>query len=132
MPKIGNLISKLQIEGKTFNNPQWWSTKSKLKSSIKSMENFKTHLNAKNFYTVNKNDSQTAEMLIRSFKSDLDAPKYGEFASWNPMFKKEKNMVVYPDQDTFLTIPTRQDNIVKKSHRDISDLNILKHIKLPF
>lgn len=96
MPKIGNLISKLQINGKTFEKPEWWSTKHKLKCNIRDAENFKEAMHARTTFRVNSREDIPADLYIREMQAALDSPQFKELAPWNPIFNKTKNIITYP------------------------------------
>ena len=104
MSKIGNLISKLQIDGKTFKNPEWWSTKHKLKCNVRDNEEFVTRVDLKKSYQVNSETEMPSDLLISEMRAALDSPRFSEFAPWNPVFRKSnpiitlrKEKVVKPD-----------------------------------
>ena len=75
MPKIGNLISKLQINGKTFEKPEWWSTKHKLKCEVRNTEQFKEAMNARTTLHVNSGTHITVDLYIKELQASLDFPQ---------------------------------------------------------
>ena len=95
MPKIGDLISKLQINGKTFEKPEWGSTTHKLKCQIRNAENFKEAMHARTTFSVNSGVDIPADLYIREMRDSLDSPRYKELAPWNPIFNKPKNIITY-------------------------------------
>ncbi len=95
MPKIGDLVSKLQIKDKTFKNPEWWSTKHKLKRNLRENEEYIEKLNARTTLKINSGDDISSDTFIREMQASLDSPRYGELAPWNPIFNKSKNIIIF-------------------------------------
>ncbi len=94
MAKIGDLVTKLQIGEKTFKNPEWWSTQHKLKREVKQEELFKPKINTAT-YSVNSFKNLSADTFVKELKSNLDFPRYKEFAPWSSMFNKYKNIIIF-------------------------------------
>ena len=93
MPKIGDLVSKLQIDGKTFKNPEWWSTKHKLKCSVRGK--YLEKVNARTTLRINSGEDISSDSFIREMEAELDSSKYKELAPWNPIFNKQKNIITF-------------------------------------
>ena len=122
MPKIGNLITKLQINGKTFEKPEWWSTKHKLKCNLRDAENFKETMHARTTYQINSGNDIPADLFIREMQASLDSPSYKELAPWNPIFNKQKNIITYPKTrriDNIADELPEQTNSVNTAQLDI-------------
>ncbi len=94
MPKIGDLVSKLQVGNKTFKNPEWWSTQHKLKKDAKLAELLKVKLDIAEFST-NKQVEESFNLKIHNMMANIDIPKYNEFAPWSNIFKKTKSIVLF-------------------------------------
>lgn len=95
MAKIGDLVSKLQIGERTFKNPEWWSTQHKLKCQIKEENILNPRLSVMNSYKVCDENSISSDEFVRHLQSELDNPKYKEYAPWSNIFDKAKNLIVF-------------------------------------
>ena len=102
MPKLSSMIGSLSIDGKDFKNPEWWAAKHKINREIKKetkriemLNSIKA--NARFSGTCEKSSLAplSADEFIRSMKTQLDSPKFSEFAPWNPMFKNSKNIITF-------------------------------------
>lgn len=94
MPKIGDLVSKLQVGNKTFKNPEWWSTQHKLKKDAKLAELLKVKIDIAEF-SVNKSVQELADVTTNNMLANLDMFKYREFAPWSNIFKKTKSIILF-------------------------------------
>lgn len=95
MAKIGNLVSKLQINGKTFQQPEWWSTQHKLTKHVKEMEIFKVKIDTNTSFTVNSGNNLASDKFIRELQTKLDSKQYSELAPWNSIFNKAKPIILF-------------------------------------
>ena len=94
MAKIGDLVTKLQIDGRTFENPEWWFTQHKLKKQIKQEDMFRTKIGAA-LYRVNSGNNLSADTFTKQLKASLDSPKYKDLAPWNKIFNIGKNIIIF-------------------------------------
>ena len=100
MPRLSEAISTLKIDGKTFTSPEWWSSKHKLTRQVKN-ENLTKELIQKHTQKlvgsleVNTLESQpSADVYVRQMQTLLDTDKYGDFAPWNPIFRKSRPIFI--------------------------------------
>ncbi len=95
MPKLSLMVSKLQVDGKTFNNPEWWSSKHKLTKKVKKAQIVESI--AKDYvkgklrsvcYRLNSAEEERVDAYVRQMSTLLDYPQYTEYAPWSPVFRK--------------------------------------------
>ena len=100
MVKLSEAISTLKIDGKTFTNPEWWSSKHKLtrqvKNEVLTKELIQKHTERLvGSLEVNTLESQpSTDVYIREMQTLLDTDKFSEFAPWNPVFRKTKPIFI--------------------------------------
>ena len=102
MPKLSSMIGSLSIDGKNFKNPEWWATKHKINREIKKearrtemLNSIKANAQFSVSYVKTSLAPLSADEYIRSMKTQLDNPKFSEFAPWNPMFRNSKNIITF-------------------------------------
>ena len=102
MPKLSSMIGSLSIDGKNFKNPEWWAAKHKINREIKKetkhiemLNSIKANAQFSVSYAKTNLAQLSADEFIRSMKTQLDSPKFSEFAPWNPMFKNSKNIITF-------------------------------------
>jgi hypothetical protein len=87
MAKIGDLISLLKVNQKVYKNPQWWNTQHQIQKEIKLNNLLKPNANFKTSYYV------TSSTGFDSFTKDQH--KLPEYASWAPIFRRAKTIVLF-------------------------------------
>jgi hypothetical protein len=95
MPKLSLLVSKLNVDGKTYNNPEWWASKHKITRKVKReqiyndliQQHIKGKLDTSVSYRLN-GEAETADSYVKRMSTLLDVPQYSEYAPWNPVFRK--------------------------------------------
>ena len=97
MPKIGDLISSLEIKGKKMEAPDWWATKHKLKKEAQSMEMTRAKLDLQKSYEVNSANDISAEEYAAQMRSGLDLPAYNEYAPWSSIYRPSKTIIIARD-----------------------------------
>lgn len=97
MPKIGNLVSSLEIKGRKIDTPDWWATKHILKKEAKTMEMTKVKVDLGKSYEVNSGIETSAEAYAAQMRASLDLPQYDEFAPWCNIHRPSKTIVILRD-----------------------------------
>jgi len=97
MPKIGDLVSSLQIRGNKIEAPDWWATKHKLKKEAQTMEMLRTKIDVKKSYEVNRADNRSADQIAGEMMAALDLPAYSEFAPWSNIYRPSKTIIIARD-----------------------------------
>ncbi len=98
MPRLTDVIRKIKVNGKTFNNPEWWSSKHKLGKVAKRNEfiaNLKANTDLRASFHVNPLRQLSTDAYTETLRYDLDKPQYAEFAPWNPMFRKFRQIILF-------------------------------------
>jgi hypothetical protein len=84
MAKIGDMVSLLKIDNKTFKNPEWWKTRHKLKQELNLYARFKESIKLNNSYYISGHDT-----------FEKNQYKLPEYANWDPIFRAGKTLVVF-------------------------------------
>ena len=98
MPKIGHLISKLQVGDTVFNNPEVWNSAHKIKKVTKKDEklaSIKANSLLNSSYRLSRTPIANSDVYVRSLISELGNPKFSEFAPWNTLFNKTKQIILF-------------------------------------
>lgn len=99
MPKLSEIIGSLTINGKKYNNPEWWNTKHKLNKAIKNTVNVKQIVQESNLkisMTRNSLEHQPRiDTYVQTMRAKLDLDEYKEFAPWNPIFQKRNTAFIF-------------------------------------
>ncbi len=98
MPKIGHLISKLQVGDRVFDNPEVWNSAHKIKKAAKKAErlaSIKANSLLNSSYRVSEFNHDSCDVYVRNLTSQLDSSKYSQFAPWNNMYKKSKQIILF-------------------------------------
>ena len=100
MPRMFDLVGKLDVRGHQYNDPDWWNTAHKLKKRIKAGEFLKTLGKDANFKTQLKvstiSDQPELDTFIHEALTNLESgEKYSEIAPWNPVFRKTKTILTF-------------------------------------
>lgn len=96
MPKIGDLVSILQVGNKTYQKPQYWSTKHKLKKTLKMEQLCKLKVNLNSSYRVNSNEPKNGIQTINKYNSSLvNLSEDKELAPWAPELKRFKTLILF-------------------------------------
>ena len=97
MPRIGDLVSSLEIKGKKIEAPDWWATQHKLKKEAKTMEMTRVKLDTQKSYEVNTVSELSAEAYAARMRAELDLPQYNEFAPWSNIHRPSKTIIIARD-----------------------------------
>lgn len=98
MPKIGQLISKIQVGDKTFKNPEVWNSAHKMKKAAKKAQmlaSIKANINLNTSYKICEAKDLNYDSYVSSLSSQLDSSKYAEFAPWSTKFNKMKQIILF-------------------------------------
>ena len=98
MPKIGHLISKIQVGDRTFKNPEVWKSAHKMKKAAKKAQrlaSIKANIDLKASYRVFDAKEQSYDSYVSTLSSKLDSAKYAEFAPWSEKFSKTKQIILF-------------------------------------
>lgn len=98
MPKIGNLINKLQIGDKVYTQPEWWSTNHKLRKVTKNYEylqSIKANSTLNSSYRIVDNQEKSVNEVIKEYIGKLNRAEYSELAPWNTVFQNFKTLILF-------------------------------------
>ena len=103
MPTLADSISKLKIDGKTFNNPQWWSSTHKITRQVKKANEMKDlyrkyigKINLKTSYKiVTVDEIPRTDIYIKRLRQDAGNVEFNTFAPWNSIFNKYKTLIMF-------------------------------------
>lgn len=100
MPKLSEAISTLKIDGKTFTNPEWWSSKHKLTRQVKNENTMKeliqkhTRKLVGSLEVITLENQPSTDVYVKQMHSLLDSEAFSEFAPWNAVFRKTKPIFI--------------------------------------
>ena len=98
MPKIGHLISKIQVGNRVFDNPEVWNSAHKMKKAEKKSQrlaSIKANILLNSSYRVTEIKPDSYDVYVSSLQAKLDSSKFQEFAPWNTMFNKTRQIILF-------------------------------------
>ena len=98
MPRLSDVVATLNVRGKVFDKPEWWSSAHKLKRELKKtqwLKDIKANSDLRFSYSVSPLEPLSVDKYVSSCKDYCSTDKFAEFAPWNPMFAKVKSLILF-------------------------------------